>query len=939
MSSCNTSATGAAPAAPLHEESSSDEVAVFRKRFVDIKKLLGECRATRNTCVQEEGNNRKSLLLQLVDRLAILAANLVDSCTSSTTTAPATLSERQTLLKDIALCWCRVAGRVEDFSAVIRAADAVLNVADSTAADAVAYKGYALFRLRRHDEAFVCLEHAKALLSTMNTGQNQRLAKLAAQVEECIVLCCLKLERDQPLPPIVKFPRIPHLFRPQCGSLAITEDDIVLPSGDSTSSMLRAINSGKTIVTCTEKIDGANLGISLAYDGFTILVQNRSHYISTGEHSQFGPLQPWIEEHREALVQILSHRGSRSPKATAGRWILYGEWMVAKHSIPYRRLPGYFVAFDLYEVDSDRFVSQRRLHEILRGTHIPVVPIIAAQSFGPSKDIEADLLNMVETTPSQFRADAGVVEGVVFRIEDGEWLLSRSKLVRPDFAAGCSEGHWSKRPIERQEIDIEFSDEYLSRCYMADTAAVTQALPSAVDNPRQRADVVYTATGSAELRCYLGNRQERSGNLTTSQENAVVHMPRILSWLWQGEVAISSTPKSANQISAFRDALHVQLIITLTEEEPLQTEWFSGGCQNFFHPVPNLRPPKLKQMDDIGDDIVRSVLSFENPNPAVLIHCGGGKGRAGTVAACLLLRFGREGIWHRARNENGYLGEDDVETKPLGLSLYPRPPSMTSEEAICEIRRVRPGSLETKAQENFVREYAQHLWRLNEELPDLLLEAAVSESFRWGEQLRNGTTDSSRTWKRKVSVAKKRRAPTYIVLAGLPGSGKSHFGRHLTSSPAPTGECNEKKRNSKSSWILASRDELGRKKCEDLVGQISSQIARGKQAGIVVDCTNVTEKDRANWLKIMGDPPQRASALVFFDVDRDICSARVKGRVNHPSIPFGRGDGIVKQFASRLEFPGEVELKRFGRVEIVRNPNDCLQLAQNWGFGPAEIEN
>ena len=108
-------------------------------------------------------------------------------------------------------------------------------------------------------------------------------------------------------------------------------------------------------------------------------------------------------------------------------------------------------------------------------------------------------------------------------------------------------------------------------------------------------------------------------------------------------------------------------------------------------------------MDDIGDDVVRSVVSGR----AVLEHCGGGKGRAGTVAACLLLRFGIDGIWDRIRDENA--GES-------GRSLTPRAPFMGSDEAIALIRRMRPGSIETEMQEDYVREYAQHLWRLATDL-------------------------------------------------------------------------------------------------------------------------------------------------------------------------------------------------------------------------------
>ena len=37
--------------------------------------------------------------------------------------------------------------------------------------------------------------------------------------------------------------------------------------------------------------------------------------------------------------------------------ILLGEWMVARHSIPYGQLPNYFVAFDSDNISASKFVS------------------------------------------------------------------------------------------------------------------------------------------------------------------------------------------------------------------------------------------------------------------------------------------------------------------------------------------------------------------------------------------------------------------------------------------------------------------------------------------------------------------------------------------------------------------------------------------------------
>merc|ERR1719247_879456 len=131
------------------------------------------------------------------------------------------------------------------------------------------------------------------------------------------------------------------------------------------------------------------------------------------------------------------------------------------------------------------------------------------------------------------------------------------------------------------------------------------------------------------------------------------------------------------------------LVVTLIKEEPLRREWFDDRIRNLFVPVTNYEPPTTAQMDEIVDAVVRVV----GAGGAVMEHCGGGKGRAGTVAACLLLRFGERGVRAQLAGERAFGA------------------AMSSEEAIELVRRLRPGSIETVRQERFVREYARELWR------------------------------------------------------------------------------------------------------------------------------------------------------------------------------------------------------------------------------------
>ncbi|KIK56345.1 hypothetical protein GYMLUDRAFT_47114 [Collybiopsis luxurians FD-317 M1] len=245
-----------------------------------------------------------------------------------------------------------------------------------------------------------------------------------------IIIRSFKAARDlisRLSPPIViyKFPRTGHLL--DLG--AATSDDIILPP----SSALSMSFSGHVIVT--EKVDGANMGFSLSSDRSRIVVQNRSHYVNSSSHEQFKKLDLWVEHHREELFQLLNR-----DEYFAERYILFGEWLYATHSIPYTRLPNRFMAYDLYDRSTDTFVDRQTLQVLLDRTTIPLVPIMYEGHTIPS---EEKLKNMVQQ-PSKFYD--GRVEGVYVKWESGGKVLRRGKVVRSDFIAGNE--HWSRKNLQ-----------------------------------------------------------------------------------------------------------------------------------------------------------------------------------------------------------------------------------------------------------------------------------------------------------------------------------------------------------------------------------------------------------------------------------------------------------------------------------------------------------
>src|SRR5690606_8447222 len=86
-----------------------------------------------------------------------------------------------------------------------------------------------------------------------------------------------------------------------------------------------------------EKVDGANLGISFDECG-AIRFQNRGNWLQGRLTGQWKGLRGWAARH-------LSSLRDRLPPDH----VLFGEWCYAKHTVPYDRLPDWFVGFDVYD--------------------------------------------------------------------------------------------------------------------------------------------------------------------------------------------------------------------------------------------------------------------------------------------------------------------------------------------------------------------------------------------------------------------------------------------------------------------------------------------------------------------------------------------------------------------------------------------------------------
>lgn len=220
-----------------------------------------------------------------------------------------------------------------------------------------------------------------------------------------------------------RFPHTPHLA--WLGEDAPRDDKVLSPSEVS------ALLAGNVVVE--EKLDGANVGLSLAPDG-KLRVQNRGQYLEEPHAGQFARMPAWLAQHEDGLRAVLKPN-----------LILFGEWCAARHSLDYAALPDWLLLFDVYDRSAGRFLSTQRRNAVANAAGLMTVPLVLQGT-----TTVAALRQLVTATPSKYRT--GALEGVVIRRESVEWCEARAKLVRPDFTQAI-DTHWRKRAIEWNRVD------------------------------------------------------------------------------------------------------------------------------------------------------------------------------------------------------------------------------------------------------------------------------------------------------------------------------------------------------------------------------------------------------------------------------------------------------------------------------------------------------
>jgi len=251
---------------------------------------------------------------------------------------------------------------------------------------------------------------------------------------------------------LVKFPRTPHLER---SHRRADDEDLAFKSFDSLKDKY---------VVVTEKVDGANTGISFG-PGRELRLQSRGHFLTGGpREKQFALLKTWANAKKQELWEILGQRH-----------ILYGEWLYAKHTIFYDQLPHYFLAFDVLDIEIGEFLGSARCRTMLNRSPVMFVPVLSEGKLRTRADL-ISLLRQSRFRSDQWRdrlsqlcVDIGLdeqlvieketdpsdkAEGLYIKLEHADRVAERCKFVRRSFveSVDSSESHWQQRPIVPNQL-------------------------------------------------------------------------------------------------------------------------------------------------------------------------------------------------------------------------------------------------------------------------------------------------------------------------------------------------------------------------------------------------------------------------------------------------------------------------------------------------------
>jgi atypical dual specificity phosphatase len=142
--------------------------------------------------------------------------------------------------------------------------------------------------------------------------------------------------------------------------------------------------------------------------------------------------------------------------------------------------------------------------------------------------------------------------------------------------------------------------------------------------------------------------------------------PPGFSWVDPPHLAALGRPDGLDELRWLREQ-GIQLLISLTEYPPYRGWIDDAGLLALHVPVPDFHAPTMEQLEQC----VAAISRAKEQHMPVAVHCHAGLGRTGTILAAYFVSEG-----------------------------------MSAADAIAKVREMRPGSIESEAQEEAVAAYA-----------------------------------------------------------------------------------------------------------------------------------------------------------------------------------------------------------------------------------------